>query len=131
VAVKKKKKKEFHFTLKHFFRILIFLIIVYSLISFFHQHSKPAFIDPTLSEIEDQASEHNLADFLNKKFKALPTSTQQKVLGISQTPQFQKIQTFFDTIKKEIPDFPQKQIKAFKKSIIDSIYQDMVKGLED
>ena len=129
----KKAKEPFRLSLQHIIRIAIFLFVVFGTISLLNKTPKNdiSINDPTLSKEESQPNNNNLATFLSDNFEKLPNPTKEKILGVTDTRIVKNIYTFFDTIKKEIPNFPQKQINSLKKSIIDNIYQDITKNLEN
>jgi len=127
----KKTKEPFRLSLQHIIRITLFLFIIFGVISLINKTPKKNFTDPTVSKEESQPNNNNLATFLSDNFEKLPNPTKEKILGVTDTKIVKNIYTFFDTIKKEIPNFPQKQINSLKKSIIDNIYQDITKNLEN
>jgi len=127
----RKEKEPFRLSLRHIIRIALFLFIIFGTISLINQTPKKDIIDPTVLKEENQQNNNNLATFLSNSFENLPDSTKEKILGVSNTSVVKNIQSFFDTIKKEIPNFPQKQINDLKKSIISNIYKDIMKGLEN
>lgn len=128
---KGEKGEPFKLSLQHIIRTALFLFIIFGVISLVSQAPKKDIIDPTISKEENQSNNNNLATFFSNTFENLPDSTKEKILGVTDTKMAKNIQSFFDTIKKEIPNFPQKQINDLKKSIISNIYKDIMKGLEN
>lgn len=94
---------DFRFTPATGFRLVIFAAIIFFLISYLSQNRLPQshLIDPTLS-LEETVSP-------------------------AIAPIIRQITPIFDIIKKEAQAFPQKQIDYLKKSIIQSIYDDLIK----
>lgn len=103
---------EFRLTPAVIVRLLIFGIIIFGLVSFLSQ-SQPSNLlqpDPTLSI--DEAISSNI----------IP-----KISQIVPEPAIIEITNKFNWLKGEISSFPQKQIDDLKKSVIQSIYDDLMK----
>jgi hypothetical protein len=102
---------DFRLTSAVIVRLSIFVVVVFGLIYYFSQvpSSLPSF-DPTLS-IDETTKSY----FIPKISQIIPKSD---IIIITQK---------FDWLKNEIAGFPQKQIEEIKKSVIQSIYDDLMK----
>ncbi|MEI8067692.1 MAG: hypothetical protein WCG91_01930 [Candidatus Shapirobacteria bacterium] len=106
-----KKKIKTRFTLKSLIRLIIFLAIIYLLISFISLQ-KPLKI-PTFNN-PNKVENINLNPNID--------------LGQNQAMIF--IQDKFNELKKLSEGFPQKQIKEIQKMVVKNIYDDTIKKID-
>lgn len=112
----KTSRHQFHFSFTVIFRLLIFIFITYLIISYLSSVSNPSkikIITPNIS-----------TEFYNR----LPSSSRQMLENLNSQPIMITLQKKFDFLKEESSGFPQKQITNLKRSIIQSIYQDIMKN---
>jgi hypothetical protein len=122
-----KKNKPQKVTFKSIFRLSLFLILVFILISWFSsQNSIPSNNDPTVYIGESLGG-----DVLGAIYSKLPESSRFQLENFNQTEVGKFIFNSSEAIKKSLDGFPQKQIKEIKKGIIKNISDDMIKNIED
>jgi hypothetical protein len=126
MSLKKKEKTKIGFS--SILRLIIFLFLVFALISFLAGktiNSKPA--DNPSAVLGESFG----GDILGELYSQLPESSRSQIENINQTP----IGKFFaDTIKNiqsQLDGFPQKQIKDIKKNLIKNISDDMIRSLDE
>ncbi len=122
-----KKKVKTKIGFKSIFRLIIFLSIIFILISFLSDKSikpkpnlNPVILDESLG-----------GDILGDFYSNLPESSRYQIENIDQTP----VGKFFtDTIKNiqtQLDGFPQKQIKEIKKTVIKNISDDIIRNIDE
>ena len=124
-----KKKKPQTITFKSIFRLAVFLLIIFFLISWLSHQSSSEITqdDPTLFIGEANSSSTVLGDMYNK----LPEDSRQQLENINQTEFGKFISNTSEYIKVQLNGFPQKQIKEIKKEIIRNISDDMIKSIDE
>ena len=87
--------------------------------------------DPTVlgDEIESLTSPW-LSSFFDQIYQSLPSDSRQKIENIEQNTALIYIQKKYDDLKDQANGFPGRQINQLKKEIIQSIYQDLMKGID-
>lgn len=133
-VVKKSKKKEYHFSFQTVIRLLIFLAIIYLIITTisaqkFHLDSE---YDSTVlgEEVSSSSAQLFFKNTLDSAYEILPPQSREIIKDIDKNPVVITLQEKFDYIRNESADFPQRQIKEIKKAIINSIYRDMIKNID-
>ena len=123
-----KKVKPQRITFGSIFRLIIFSLIIFILISWFSQKSsdKVTNNDPTLFIGETSSSSNVLGDMYSK----LPQDSRQQLENFDQTQVGEFVSNATKYIKNKLDGFPQKQIKEIKKGIIKNISDDMIKTIE-
>jgi hypothetical protein len=122
-----KKDKYQEVTLKSIFRLVIFLLLAWVIISFLSQQSqlKQNINDPTIS-LEEALNNNVLGEMYSK----LPPDSRNQIENFNQT----EVGKYFDNslkyVQEKLNGFPQKQIKEIKKAIIKNISDDMIKNIE-
>jgi len=133
-VAKKSKKKEYHFSFQTVLRLLIFSGIVYLLITLISakklDHSSR--YDPTVlgEETSSASAQLFIKNTLDSTFKMLPPKSQETIKNFHQNPLYLTVQKNLDFLKKESENFPQKQVKEIKKSIINEIYKNMMDNID-
>ena len=132
--VTKSKKKEYHFSFQTVVRLFIFLALTYLIITTISAHkiNSDKKYDPTIlgEEISSSSAQIFFKKTLDSAYKNLPPKSQETIKNFDKNPIVITIQNNIDYLKKESKNFPQKQIKEIKKTIINSIYQDMMKNID-
>lgn len=130
----KSREKEYHFSFQTIIRLIIFLVIIYFLITLIstqkiHFDQK---YDPTIlgEEISSSSAQLFVKNTIDAAYDKLPPQSQETIKNLDKSPLYITIQKNLDYLKKETENFPQKQIKEIKKAIINSIYQDMMKNID-
>ncbi|MBU3935649.1 hypothetical protein KJ909_03160 [Patescibacteria group bacterium] len=118
----------YHFGFKSVFRLLLFALLVYFLISYFSQNSakKHSQNDPTVL-----GEELDVSPIFDQAYRSLPPQSRQKLENISTLPVIIYLQEKYDYLLKELNGFPQKQINQLKKDLIQSIYNDLMKNIDE
>lgn len=118
------KKKKFHITPKVILRVIIFTLIIYLSISLL---SKP---EHTASVLGQQTSNPFLKEYFDKAYNALPPQSRSALENYSSSPQAIFVEEKINILKQETAEFPQKQIKEIQKAIVDQIYSNIIKNIE-
>lgn len=118
------KKKKFHLTPKVILRVIIFALIIYLSINLL---SKPGGSPSVLGE---QSSNPFLKEYFDKAYSALPPDSRSALENYSSSPQAIFIEEKINILKQETANFPQKQIKEIQKDIVDQIYSNIIKNIE-
>jgi hypothetical protein len=116
-VVRRQHKQKFHFNFAFVLRFIIFVLIVYFSISYFSN-----------STIKINLPIPNV---LGTTIKYLPSSSQETLKNLPSSPVINFLQDKVDYIKKISGDFPQKQITEIKKMVVQSIYQNIMKSIEN
>lgn len=118
-----KKDKSKKITFKSILRFIIFLILVWLLISFFNQKNleKEPVNDPTISL--DEFNQSLSGDVLGEMYQKLPQDTR------NQFEDFWNNSSGF--IQQKLNGFPQNQIKEIKKAVIKNISDEMIKNIDE
>lgn len=122
-----KKSKPQQITFKSILRLILFLFIVFILISWFSSQ-KPVnnnFNDPTVYVGETLGS-----DVFNQIYQKLPESSRYQLEHFNQTPVGIWLKNTSSYIGTQLNGFPQKQIKEIKKAIIKNISDDMIRNID-
>ncbi len=127
------KHREFNFSFKVFLRLLLFVLIVYLLISYFSGAKTP----PTNSNlnvlgnsISNNTSIPPAKKIYDDLYRKLPPESQQTLNNLDNSPAIILIQEKFNVIKEQSSGFPQKQIADIKKSVVKMIYEEIMKSLD-
>lgn len=122
------RKTEFKFSFQVLVRWLIFLIIIYIIYNFLSSgigyQKKSISIPNILGDSVD------LNQLINEAYQKLPPKTKQNISTLPSSPLIKELQNRYAVIVKELNGFPQKQINDLKRSLIQSIYQDLMKRTE-
>lgn len=124
-----KKHKPQRITFGSVFRLIIFSIIIFFLISWLSQkpNTNLTVNDPTLFIGETSSSSNVLGDMYSK----LPENSRQQLENFDQTQVGKFVSNTTEYIKSKLDGFPQKQIKEIKKGIIKNISDDMIKTIDE
>lgn len=123
MAKSKQKKDKVTIGFPTIFRLAVFTLLVYFLIIYLSSSSNP---NPT-------SIPNVLGDSIQlpqNLYQALPESSRQKLQNLEHNPDIVNFQNKIDQLQQQVKNFPQKQINDFKKQIIQSIYQDLMKGID-
>jgi hypothetical protein len=118
------KKKKFHLTPKVILRIIIFALIIYLSISLLSQPQGSS------SVLGQQTSNPFLKEYFDKAYNALPPQSRSTLENYSSSPQALFVEEKINILKQETAEFPQKQIKEIQKAIVDQIYSNIIKNIE-
>ncbi len=123
-----KKTKPQKVTLKSIIRLILFLAIVFLIISFIsrQQTIKTEISDPTVY-IGESLGGGVLGTFYSK----LPEKSRYQIENFNQTEAGIFLQNSTEYLKNQLNGFPQKQIKEIKKAVIKNISDDMIKNIEE
>lgn len=97
--------------------MVIFIIVVYFAVSYL-SHSNTSISLPA-------------PDILGVTYHYLPPGSQEKLKNLNTSPAIIYIQDKFNLIKKMSGDFPQKQITEIKKALVQTIYQNVMKSIDN
>jgi hypothetical protein len=130
----KEKKKEFRFTFQNLLRLLVFFLIVFILITFFSSKEKAdkSLNDPTVlgEETATPSAQLQVKNITDDLYQKIPPKSRQQLENLNQNPVIISIQEKFQELQKAANGFPDKQIKEIKKSIVKSIYEDMMRNID-
>ncbi len=123
----KKKSKVQKITLKSIFRLIIFILIVYGLISVLSREKGSITVsnDPTLYIGENVGGQ-----ILGTVYSKLPPDSRNQLENFDQTL-LGKL--YFDSskyISEQLNGFPKKQINQLKKDLINKISQDLINNID-
>jgi hypothetical protein len=123
-----KKDKNTKITFKSIFRLVIFLLLVWVIISFLSQQSqlKQNINDPTIS-LEEALNNNVLGEMYSK----LPSDSRNQIENFNQTKTGKFFSSSFEYIKEKLDGFPQKQIREIKKTIIKNVSDEMIRQVEE
>ena len=126
-----KKDKTQKVTFKSIFRFIIFLLLVWLIISFLNQQnqSKKLVNDPTLSL--DEISQSFGGDVLGDMYSKLPQDSRNQIENFNQTEIGKFLDTSFKNIQESLNGFPQKQIKEIKKAVVKNISDEMIRNIDE
>lgn len=131
----KASKETFQFTFQHFVRLALFLLILILLISSISSSStfSGSSNDPTILGEEASATKatYDLTPYLNDLNKNIPPSIKDSFGKISSSPAIISLQQQSSGLIKNLDGFPGKQIKELKLSIIKTIYDALLKEVEN
>jgi len=127
--VSTKDDKNQQFSLKTLIRLLIFSLLVYHLFSYLSQNinNKQSQNDPTVLGQQNQQQ----SVFFNNLYLSLPASSRQKLENLHQFPPYLYLEKQYNYLLNQVDGFPQKQLNQVKKDIIQSIYQDLMKNIDE
>ena len=127
------KKKVTKFTFQSFFRLLVFGILTFFIISLISgKKIKPDISDPTLSSNEESNNYilGKTTEISNQIYQSIPPESRQQLENLNQNPVVNFMQKQIELIKQQSQDFPQKQIKEIQKIILTNIYQSSMKQID-
>lgn len=124
-----KKVRPQRINLKSLFRLIIFLIIFFFLISWFSQNQPNKILDDHPTKFIDQIV--SSPDILGVMYSKLPKDSRSKLENFNQLEIGKFISNTSETIRINLEGFPQKQIKEIKKAIIRSISDDMIRSIDE
>ena len=117
---------------KSVIRLIIFLAVIYFSIFYLSRNfqKKEMLTDPTVlgQEIETIATPQ-LKPFFDQIYQSLPQDSRQKIENTEQIPAIIYIREKYDDLKDQVNGFPQRQINQLKKEIIQSVYDDLMQGI--
>jgi hypothetical protein len=125
-----KKDKHQEVTLKSIFRLIIFLLLVWLIISFLQEQNQNKLLvnDPTLSL--DEINQSFAGDVLGDVYSKLPPDSRNQIENFNQTEAGKFFDNSLKYAQEKLNGFPQKQIKEIKKAIIKNISDDMIENIE-
>jgi hypothetical protein len=128
------KKKEFKLTPQVLFRLLIFSIFIYFLISYL-SNSKPQLPQindtPVLGENTSMpVNPPQLKVIYDQVYNQIPPDSRRQLETINQSPVIISLQEKLTQFQNETNNFPQKQIVEIKKTIIQNVYQNLMNSVE-
>lgn len=114
---KRHRQQKFRFSLAFMIRMAIFIVLVYFAVNYFSANS----------------SQINLPvpNVLGVTYNLLPSDSQEKINNINSNPAIIYLQTKLEQIKTVSADFPQKQITEIKKMVIQNVYENIMKSIEN
>lgn len=117
------------FSLKTLIRLLIFSLLIYYLFSYLSQNinHKQSQNDPTVLGRQSQEQ----TDFFTNLYFSLPEKSRQKLENFPQFPPYLYLEKQYSYLLNQANGFPQKQLNQVKKDIIQSIYQDLMKNIDE
>lgn len=123
-----KKSKPQKVTLKSIFRLILFLVLVFVMISWLSSQKtlKSDITDPTVYVGESLGG-----DVLGTVYSKLPENSRYQIENFNQTAIGIFIQDSTEYLKTQLNGFPQKQIKEIKKTVIKNISDDMIRNIEE
>ena len=116
------KHDKFHLSFAVIIRLVIFFIIAYFFITYFSTRQSPSVV------LGDHIELKPVVDNLIQK---LPPASQQQINNFSSNPAIKFINSKIDQLKIETNDFPQKQLTDIKKAVINQIYQNVMKSVDN
>lgn len=124
----KRSKEKFHLSFKVLFRLAIFSLLVYLLISYVSSRQ----LQPNVLGTDTLSSPSNpvIQKYLDQAYAQLPHQSQKTLQNLPSSPAIIFLQQKIDYLKTETADFPQKQITDIKKAVIQTVYQNIMKDLE-
>ncbi|HEX8924022.1 MAG TPA: hypothetical protein VF828_04800 [Patescibacteria group bacterium] len=128
--LKDKESKPFRFTFNHFIRLSVFLVVVYLMIMFLS--SAKTSDRSNLNVLGAQTDSSNLPDLTPAAgylWNLLPAQSRHTLETLDKNPVVTSAQKKLDELKNNASDFPQKQIKDIKISIVKSIYEDITRSI--
>lgn len=127
---KKNRHQDFRLTPTVIIRLILFIVLVYSAISYFSSNSSETLSDPTIlgTEIASYSAIPQLKNIYDDIYNYLPPSSREVVENLSDQPAIIYLQKKMDYLKEESSGFPQKQITNIKRAIIESVYKDIMKN---
>jgi len=131
--VAKKVKRKFQFNSAFFVRALIFFLIFTASINLLSRQSPRPKDQPSIlgSQASDLLDQIDYQQIINNIYQKIPPKSREKLENINQLPLYLTIEQKIQPILSQLQDFPQKQIKDLKKEIINRLYQDIMKSLEE
>jgi hypothetical protein len=126
-----KKDKTQKVTFKSIFRFIIFLLLVWLIISFLNQQNQNKLLvnDPTLSL--DEISQSFGGDVLSDMYSRLPQDSRNQIENFNQTEIGKFFYSSLEYTKEKLNGFPQKQIKEIKKAVVKNISNEMIKNIDE
>lgn len=118
------KNKKFSFTPQIIVRLIIFVAIVYLAITIFSQKNSDA---PVLG---DSDSQPKLQNYLNQAYQSLPPESRQFLENYSSSPQFYYLQDKISWLQQQTTDFPQRQFKEIQKAVVNQIYSNIIRNID-
>ncbi len=122
----KTKEKEFKLSPKVIFRLIIFFALIYFLINYL---SKGAPITQTTSNPDPTVLGEEIT--LDHFYSSLPENTKVFLDNSSNHPVIIEIQEKLNDLKSLTKDFPQKQIKEFKKTLVKNISEEILRSIDE
>ena len=83
--------------------------------------------DPTVLGQQNQEQ----TDFFNNLYFSLPEKDRQKLENFHQFPPYLYLEKQYSYLLNQLDGFPQKQLNQIKKDIVQSIYQDLMKNIDE
>lgn len=120
----KKSKNKFHFSSAFIFRLVIFSALFVLSINYLSGQKNQILNDPTVLGSETSS------DLIDQIYQLLPPESRQHLEQLNQTALYRQIQDKIASIQSQIGNFPNQQIKEIKKEIINRLYQDIIKNID-
>lgn len=128
------KKKDVSFTFASLIRLIIFIVIVFFIISFISDQKQNSYSnsDPTLFLNENQSNFLIIkaGEIGNSLYQSIPENSRKQLENFNQTPAAIFIQEKVSLVKEASAGFPQKQIKEIQKMIVKSIYENTLRNID-
>jgi hypothetical protein len=112
-----KKSKSFHLSFQVILRLLIFSLVVYFSIIYLSGSNKPNI--PSV-----------LGETTTPLYDRLPPASRSALENLSSSPAIIFVQNKIELLKVETADFPQKQIRDIQKAVINKLYSNIIKNID-
>lgn len=119
------------FTFQTLVRLVIFALFVYLLIDYlsFASRGRQSLTDPTILGEEIQLPSNLIEDQFKSLYQSLPPDSRRQLENLNQLPAVSYLQHQLEYFQGQLNGFPQKQIRQFKKQLLENIYQNLTQDL--
>jgi hypothetical protein len=124
------KHQEFHLSLGVVVRLLVFTALIYFAINYFSSAKAPSISSSSVlgTEIATSSGVPQLKSVYDEVYSRLPPSSRQTLENLNSSPAIILVQEKIDYLKEESSGFPQKQITDLKRSVIQAVYEEIMKN---
>lgn len=132
--MRNRSKYKFHFNSAFIIRLLIFsfLFILFVIILTNKINGNNPYSTTILGTKTDQLiNQVDYQEIINSIYQQIPPQSREQLENLNRLPLYITIQQKIQQILPQFQDFPNKQIKEIKKEIINRIYQDIIKSIDN
>jgi predicted PurR-regulated permease PerM len=133
--VAKRSKHQFHFNSAFVVRLCLFLLffivsvtVLSNKITGNNQNGATAILGAKTNQLLNQI---DYQEIINSIYQQIPPKSREKIENLNHLPLYLTIQQQIQPVLSQLQDFPDRQIKEIKKEIINRIYRDIIKSIEN
>lgn len=129
-----RSKYKFHFNSAFIVRLLIFsfLFVLFVIILTNKINGNNPYSTTILGTKTDQLiNQIDYQEIINSIYQQIPPKSREQLENLNRLPLYITIQQKIQQISPQLQDFPNAQIKGIKKEIINRIYQDIIKSIDN